>query len=221
MSRIDSWLSKDGDVRFSISILQRNGAKQLYFPANWPASAFASALLRYILESALRATENLVRSNFNFFLCRKTARFVLMGGYVRQRSSLMSGTNVWLKLLYDKTVAPTFLLHRLNKSSLCITAAPLRIRLTTVESWRTLRRDLLYWEQTAPLAREIGRQPSRLSGLTTLSASIWRSSYDLARDTTRSSLSLCGDGGERRAAKATGKRGPFTTAPIASGNLHG
>lgn len=99
--RIDGWISKTGEIQFSdfnpISGMEQNS---FLFQQAARAEMSHTDLIQYILNNALKRYR---RQEFvTQTVCDKkeaTPIYVLMGGSTAERQvSLMSGTNVWLKL---------------------------------------------------------------------------------------------------------------------------
>lgn len=112
--RIDGWLLDSGELYFSdfnpISGMEQNS---FLFQQGAKIGLTHQSLIYYILNNASK------RYNINFpqkdvNIKEKKKIFVLMGGWTSERQvSLMSGTNVWLKLLNsDKYQATPFLLFK-------------------------------------------------------------------------------------------------------------
>ena len=115
-ARIDGWISKEGKVRFS-DLNPYSGMEQnsFIFQQSTRVGISHTDLIAYILEAALR------RIGKPQTVRRTLARgknlqkvFVLMGGLTSERQvSLMSGTNVWLKLIHSDKFEPVpFLLDQ-------------------------------------------------------------------------------------------------------------
>ncbi|MDD4048109.1 MAG: hypothetical protein PHI90_04685, partial [Clostridia bacterium] len=112
--RIDGWVLESGELYFSdfnpISGMEQNS---FLFQQGAKIGLTHQGLICYILNNAG------ARYNINFLqkcdnICKKKKIYILMGGWTSERQvSLMSGTNVWLKLLNsDKYEATPFILFR-------------------------------------------------------------------------------------------------------------
>ncbi len=99
--RVDGWLSADGEVRFSdlnpISGLEQNS---FLFQQAARVGITHGELIKYILQTALnRYGIQKPLQHRSSFATQRQLIYVLMGGETSERQvSLMSGTNVWLKL---------------------------------------------------------------------------------------------------------------------------
>ena len=108
-ARIDGWVSLEGQIRFAdlnpISGMEQNS---FLFQQAAKIGMTHADLVGYILTSALsRASKPLPKRRS---LEKKNRRpvYILMGGETSEREvSLMSGTNVWLKLLDEESYEPT------------------------------------------------------------------------------------------------------------------
>lgn len=102
-ARIDGWIDEEGRVLFSdlnpISGMEQNS---FIFQQASRVGLSHTDLLRLILEAALNRSVPSRPSKKG-----TSPVFVLMGGTTSERHvSLMSGTNVWLKLLHSETYHP-------------------------------------------------------------------------------------------------------------------
>jgi len=106
--RIDGWLLEDGSVYFAdfnpISGMEQNS---FIFQQAAKVGFTHSTLLKYILDNACnRYGINRLADADHKFEKRKVN--VILGGTTSERQvSLLSGTNVWLKLLHSEKYAPT------------------------------------------------------------------------------------------------------------------
>jgi len=106
--RIDGWLMDSGDIYFSdfnpISGMEQNS---FIFQQAARVGFSHQQLLEYILNSAARRQSKKMPEIQDDTINKKAVN-VIMGGWTSERQvSLMSGTNVWLKLLNSKKYAPT------------------------------------------------------------------------------------------------------------------
>jgi len=108
-ARIDGWLSADGKVRFS-DLNPYSGMEQnsFIFQQATRVGISHSQLIAYVLESALkRLGKPQIIGSAPLPRTPLQKVFVLMGGLTSERQvSLMSGTNVWLKLIYSDRYEP-------------------------------------------------------------------------------------------------------------------
>lgn len=108
-ARIDGWAAKDGTIRISdinpISGMEQNS---FLFQQASRIGMSHSELLGYIIENALKRAGNRNHlSRIKPLNQTKKAIYILMGGSTSERQvSLMSGTNVWLKLLHSDKFDP-------------------------------------------------------------------------------------------------------------------
>jgi len=107
--RIDGWLSKEGVIRFSdlnpISGMEQNS---FIFQQSTRAGISHTDLIQYIIENALKRSHQIAPVSRNIVdESHRLPVHVLMGGSSSERHvSLMSGTNVWLKLLNSRQYKP-------------------------------------------------------------------------------------------------------------------
>lgn len=117
-ARIDGWVSPEGVVRFSdlnpISGMEQNS---FIFQQSARVGISHTELICYILENALKrySKQYLLMAQKKSSSTKKPV-YVVMGGATSERQvSLMSGTNVWLKLMHsDIYQATPFLLEDVN-----------------------------------------------------------------------------------------------------------
>ncbi len=107
-ARFDGWVTKDGSIYFTdlnpISGMEQNS---FFFRQAAVCGFTHKKALRNILELACRR-EGLDLPEETGLLNVKTAVYVLFGGNTAERQvSLMSGTNVWLKLINSNEFNPT------------------------------------------------------------------------------------------------------------------
>lgn len=116
--RMDGWISKKGEILFSdfnpISGMEQNS---FLFQQASKIDMSHTDLIQYILNNAMQRYTK--KSPIKEFLCNKekaTPIYVLLGGSTAERQvSLMSGTNVWLKLRQEPLYEPTPFLLDENK----------------------------------------------------------------------------------------------------------
>lgn len=106
--RIDGWILSDGTFYFSdinpVSGLEQNSF--LFRQAAFLGMSHGS-VLQYILKSACARYSLVFPTSSSDFTKNKQPVFVLFGGDSAERQvSLMSGSNVWLKLLHSKKHEP-------------------------------------------------------------------------------------------------------------------
>ncbi|OGI96136.1 hypothetical protein A3I25_00645 [Candidatus Nomurabacteria bacterium RIFCSPLOWO2_02_FULL_42_17] len=106
-ARLDGWLLDDRNIWFSdinpLSGLEQNS---LYFQQGARIGFSHQDLLRYVTRNACRR-HGLIFPKNNFFNKKKKPVHILLGGGNSERQvSLMSGTNVWLKLRKSKIYQP-------------------------------------------------------------------------------------------------------------------
>ncbi len=108
IARIDGWITKEGAIYFS-DFNPLSGMEQNSFLFQQAAQAgFSHAqLLEHVLASSLsRCSDKKVIKKINS-ITPKQLVYVLMGGPTAERHvSIMSGTNVWLKLLQTEKYHP-------------------------------------------------------------------------------------------------------------------
>lgn len=121
--RMDGWISKEGEIFFSdfnpISGMEQNS---FLFQQAAKVDMTHADLIRYILNNALKRSLKYQTNNSSIYeLIHKkedtTPLYILLGGSTAERQvSLMSGTNVWLKLRQDPLYEATpFLLDKDNQ----------------------------------------------------------------------------------------------------------
>ncbi|MES2272602.1 MAG: hypothetical protein V4487_00220, partial [Chlamydiota bacterium] len=107
--RIDGWVSKEGVIRFS-DLNPISGMEQNSFLFQQAAAIGFShtEMIEYILAGALqRFGKSKLTRRFSGSEQKREPVYILMGGDTSERQvSLMSGTNVWLKLLQGSKYAP-------------------------------------------------------------------------------------------------------------------
>ncbi len=107
--RVDGWLAQDGSIRFS-DLNPISGMEQNSFLFQQAARIGLSHtdLLEYVLnQTLLRYEKPSLAKRFTSSLHKKPV-YILMGGNTSERQvSLLSGTNVWLKLLQAAEYNPT------------------------------------------------------------------------------------------------------------------
>ena len=107
-TRIDGWVSKEGVVRFS-DLNPISGMEQNSFLFQQAARIGLSHadLIEYILNQALSRYKKPPIARRPKTAERKQPVYVLMGGSTSERQvSLLSGTNVWLKLMQTSQYEP-------------------------------------------------------------------------------------------------------------------
>ncbi len=115
-ARIDGWISKEGKVRIS-DLNPYSGMEQnsFIFQQSTRVGISHTQLIAFILEAALKR-HGKPQSVSKTMTKKKNIQkvFVLMGGLTSERQvSLMSGTNVWLKLIHSDQFEPVpFLLDQ-------------------------------------------------------------------------------------------------------------
>lgn len=115
-ARIDGWVSESGEILFSdlnpISGMEQNS---FIFQQAARVGIFHTELIQYILQNALNRTNSrkVLKRKETYESCKDPV-YVLMGGETSERQvSLMSGSNVWLKLCHSDSYRPTpFLLSK-------------------------------------------------------------------------------------------------------------
>ncbi len=115
VARIDGWISHEGKIYFSdfnpLSGMEQNS---FLFQQAAQASLSHSDLLQVILQRALNRYGDKKICKKEIPSQSKKPVYILMGGKTAERHvSIMSGTNVWLKLLSSNKYQPTpFLLDK-------------------------------------------------------------------------------------------------------------
>ena len=106
-ARIDGWLLDNGNIWFSdinpLSGLEQNS---LYFQQGARIGFSHQDLLRYVTRNACRRFGLTFPKNNFFNKKKKPVRVLFGGGNSERQVSLMSGTNVWLKLRKSKIYQP-------------------------------------------------------------------------------------------------------------------
>lgn len=157
--RIDGWVAKDGSIRFS-DFNPLSGMEQNSFIFQQAARIGLSHtdLLEYLINQALfrykkPAVERKIEQKGE-----KQPVYVLMGGNTSERQvSLLSGTNVWLKLLQSSQYAPSaFLLD--TKQKVWQIPYDFALHHTVEEMMEHCKRAKALVKQIDPLARSIRHQ---------------------------------------------------------------
>lgn len=159
-ARLDAWLKADGTLFFSdfnpLSGLEQNS---FIFQQAARIGLSHTDLIQYILQNAL------LRTGSPKQLKRKSEKaekqkpvFVLMGGITSERQvSLLSGTNVWLKLLQSPHYSPEpFLLS--SEETVWQLPYAFTLHHTTEEMVEHCQKAPLLLERALPLANEIRLQ---------------------------------------------------------------
>jgi D-alanine--D-alanine ligase len=112
-ARIDGWVSAEGKIYFS-DLNPISGMEQNSFIFQQAARAGLSHLemIQYILENALKRSQSSYKLTYLPIKMENAQKvFVLMGGVSSERQvSLMSGTNVWMKLKHSPQHEPILFL---------------------------------------------------------------------------------------------------------------
>lgn len=159
-ARLDAWLAEDGSIRFSdfnpLSGLEQNS---FIFQQAARIGLSHTDLIQFILQNALRRTgSKKVLSRIKASSKNKKPVFVLMGGTTSERQvSLLSGSNVWLKLLHCPHYHPIpFLLG--PQETIWQLPYAFILHHTTEEMLENCEKAPSLLERTLPLANQIRKE---------------------------------------------------------------
>lgn len=165
-ARIDGWVSSEGKVLFS-DLNPISGMEQNSFIFQQAAAVGIShtELIQYILQNALKRYGKNSSIPHKIIKEKRRLVYVLMGGENSERHvSLMSGVNVWLKLLYSEVYeARPFLLE--NEQTVWHLPYAYTLHHTVDETVEHCKSEEIFSSELVPLILEI-RKNLGLSPLT-------------------------------------------------------